>query len=64
MKVLVYFENEKALRKSGIGRAMRHQMTSLSSANQEFTIDPKDNFDMVHINTLYNKSYRLLKKCK
>ena len=64
MKVLVYFENEKALRKSGIGRAMRHQMTSLSSAKQEFTIDPKDNFDMVHINTLYNKSYRLLKKCK
>ena len=43
MKVLVYFENEKALRKSGIGRAMRHQMTSLSSANQEFTINPKDN---------------------
>lgn len=64
MKVLVYFENEKALRKSGIGRAMRHQMSALTSANQDFTISSKDDFDMVHINTLYNKSYRLLKKCK
>lgn len=64
MKVLIYFENEKALRKSGIGRAMAHQMTALTEANQDFTISSKDKYDMVHINTLYNKSYRLLKKCK
>lgn len=64
MKVLVYFENEKALRKSGIGRAMAHQMSALTQANQDFTISSSDQYDMVHINTLYSKSYRLLKKCK
>ena len=64
MKVLVYFENEKALRKSGIGRAMSHQMTALTHAKQDFTINMSDDYDMVHINTLYNRSYSLLKKCK
>ncbi len=63
MKVLIYFENEKALRKSGIGRAMRHQMKALEDVNQPYTINKKDQFDMAHINTLYQKSYHLLKKC-
>lgn len=63
MKVLLYFEGIESIKKSGIGRAMRHQMQALTSANVEFTIDPKDSYDMVHINTLMSKSKRLLKKC-
>ncbi len=64
MKVLIYFENEKIIRKSGIGRAMKHQMIACNLAKQDFTINPKEKYDMAHINTLYNKSYRLLKKCR
>ena len=64
MKVLLYFESIDKIKKSGIGRAMRHQMAALKSAGVDFTIDPKDSYDMVHINTLWNASKRLLKKCK
>lgn len=64
MKVLLYFENADGIKKSGIGRAMRHQMQALESAGVEYTINKEDNFDLAHINTLYTKSKRLLKKCK
>lgn len=63
MKVLLYFESIDKIKKSGIGRAMRHQMQALESAGVDFTIDPNDSYDMVHINTLWGKSKRLLKKC-
>ncbi|MCH5172084.1 MAG: glycosyltransferase family 4 protein [Erysipelotrichales bacterium] len=64
MKVLLYFEKEKALRQSGIGRALRHQKQALESNGIDYTLDPKDSFDIAHINTNFFKSYRLLKKCK
>lgn len=63
MKVLLYFESIDKIKKSGIGRAMRHQMTALKSAGVDFTINPKDTYDMVHINTLWAGSKKLLKKC-
>ena len=63
MKVLLYFEGAEKIKKSGIGRAMRHQMIALTKAGVDFTIDPKDSYDMVHINTLYSKSKKILKKC-
>ena len=62
MKVLLYFEGIEKIKKSGIGRAMRHQMYALKSAGVDFTIDPKDSYDMVHINTLFSKSKKILKK--
>lgn len=64
MKVLLYFESEEKIRKSGIGRALRHQITALKSQNIEYTLSPKDHFDLAHINTYFPKSKRLLKKCK
>ena len=63
MKVLLYFESIDKIKKSGIGRAMRHQITALKSAGVDFTIDPKEEYDMVHINTLWASSKKLLKKC-
>ncbi len=64
MKTLLYFENQNAIKVSGIGRAMRHQKKALSLVNVPFTMDPKDTFDIAHINTIFLKSYRLLKRCK
>ena len=63
MKVLLYFEKANALKQSGIGRALRHQKKALESIGVEVTLDPKDSYDIAHINTLFNKSYKLLKKC-
>jgi 1,2-diacylglycerol-3-alpha-glucose alpha-1,2-glucosyltransferase len=64
MKILLYFNNEKLIRKSGIGRALIHQEKALMLNNVEYTTNPNDSFDVAHINTLYSKSYKVAKKCK
>ncbi|MBQ9899946.1 MAG: glycosyltransferase family 4 protein [Acholeplasmatales bacterium] len=65
MKVLLYFENQKALRQSGIGRALVHQKKALELAGVDYTLNFEDNdYDVVHINTLFFDSYKKLKKCK
>ncbi len=62
MKVLLYFENEKMLSISGIGRAKKHQMMALQSAGVDFTTDPFDDFDILHINTCYLNSAPIINK--
>ncbi|MEG0327012.1 MAG: glycosyltransferase [Erysipelothrix sp.] len=52
MKILLYQRGEKALSKSGIGRAMKHQVRALSTANVSYTTDENDSYDLVHINTV------------
>ena len=51
MKVCLYFENEKTISKSGIGRALKHQMAALKAAGIEYTTDINDTFDILHVNT-------------
>ncbi|MBW9212322.1 MULTISPECIES: glycosyltransferase [Terrabacteria group] len=52
MKVLLYFEGQDALAKSGIGRALQHQMKALSSQGVEYTTNPwAEDYDILHINT-------------
>lgn len=64
MKVLLYFEKEEKIKKSGIGRALRHQIAALTSAGLEYTLDPKDTFDIAHVNTYFPASKRLVKRLK
>lgn len=64
MKVLLYFEGEKVISKSGIGRAMKHQMAALTSQGIEYTTDPNDDYDILHINTIGPGSAPLIKKCR
>lgn len=64
MKVLLYTENEKMLSKSGLGKAIKHQINALKENNIEYTTDPKDDYDIVHINYYGPKSYALAKKAK
>lgn len=64
MKVLLYTENEKMIGKSGLGKAIKHQMKALEENNIEYTTNPKDNYDIVHINFYGPKSYFLAKKAK
>ena len=64
MKVLLYTESEKIVRKSGLGKAIRHQMKALELAGVDYTTNPKDEFDILHINTYFPYSYELAFKTK
>lgn len=64
MKVLLYTENEKIIGKSGLGKAIKHQMEAMKQNNVEFTTNPKDDYDIIHINFYGPKSYELAKKAK
>ena len=64
MKVLLYFEGQEAIKTSGIGRALSHQIRALESQGIEYTLNPKDTYDIAHINTLWAKSGAVLRKCK
>ena len=64
MKILLYTEGFKKVKNSGLGRAIEHQMTALENENIEYTINPKDDYDILHINTWFLKSYFVAKKAK
>lgn len=64
MKILLYFEAQKLISKSGIGRAQEHQMEALRCEGIEYTTNSNDEFDILHINTIGPKSMNLIKKCK
>ena len=64
MKVLLYTEGLKKIGKSGLGKAVKHQIRALEDNGIEYSLDPKDidTCDIVHINFYGIKSYRLAKK--
>ncbi len=62
MKILLYTENEKLNRKSGLGKAIEHQKQALRDEHIDFTTNPKDDYDILHINTWFLKSYFIAKK--
>lgn len=64
MKVLLYFENQKTIRKSGIGRALKHQIKACEMSGIEYTLNPKDTYDIAHINTYMFNSYKVLKRAQ
>lgn len=64
MKVLLYLEAENYFKKSGIGRAIKHQAKALSLVGQDFTTDPNDDYDLVHLNTYGLKSWLLMAKAQ
>lgn len=64
MKVLLYTQNERMIGKSGLGKAIKHQMKALEDENIPYTKNPKDDYDILHINTYFPKSYLLAKKAK
>lgn len=64
MKVLLYSEGMKFIAQSGVGRAIKHQMKALELNNIDYTTDPNDDFDVVHINTTGPMSIYLAKRAK
>ena len=53
---------EKMTSNSGLGKAIKHQMKALESANVEYTTNLKDDYDIIHINFYGPRSYHLAKK--
>lgn len=64
MKVLLYTEGLKQIEKSGLGKAIKHQLKALEENNIEHTTNPDDDYDIVHINFYGPNSYALAKKAK
>lgn len=64
MRVLLYTEGLKTIGKSGLGKAIKHQMKALDNEKIDYTLDPKDDYDILHINTYFPKSYLFAKNAK
>ena len=64
MKVLLYTEGLKVICKSGLGKAINHQIKALEHEKVSYTLDSKDDYDILHINTYFPKSYFFAKKAK
>ena len=52
MKVLLYTEGLKTVGKSGLGKAIKHQQKALEYENIEYTLDPKDDYDILLLSHL------------
>lgn len=57
MKVFFYTELEEKMMISGLGKAIEHQKLAVTEAGIEYTTDPKDDYDILHINTWLPRSY-------
>ncbi len=64
MKILLYTEGLKTISKSGLGKAIKHQMKALEDNKIEYTTNLKDNYDILHINFYGPKSYFYAKKAR
>lgn len=64
MKILLYTELEKTIGKSGLGKAIQHQIRALEENGIEYTKNPRDDYDIAHINWYGIKSYMVAKKAK
>ncbi len=64
MKILLHSDKMDAIEKSGVGRAIKHQMKALELNNVKYTLDPNDDYDIIHINTIFPESYLMGKKAK
>lgn len=64
MKVCLYFEGKELIKTSGIGRALKHQIAACESAGIECTLDPNDDYDILHINTVGVTSLGVIAKAR
>lgn len=64
MRVLLYVGNYKDVEKSGVGMAIRHQKKAMEMVKTPYTTNPNDDYDIVHINTIFPESFLFAKKAK
>lgn len=64
MKVCLYLEGGNLLKKSGIWTALQRQKIALEKAGVEYTLDPRGDYDVIHINTILPRSLFYAKRAK
>lgn len=64
MKILIYNEDYERVKESGVGKAIDHQKKALDLAGVSYTLDPNDDYDIFHINTVFPKSASFAKRAK
>ncbi len=64
MKVCLYLELEEKLKASGLASAINHQRRAMQISGIEYTSDPKEDFDILHLNLIGLKSLHLARKMK
>jgi len=64
MKTLLHTGHYELVKKSGIGRAIKHQMKALELNGIPYTTDSNDSYDVIHINTIFPESYFLCRRAK
>ncbi len=64
MKILIYSGLLKIVSKSGIGEAVRHQRKVLELLEIPYTTDTRDEFDIIHLNTIFPDSLIISKWAK
>jgi 1,2-diacylglycerol-3-alpha-glucose alpha-1,2-glucosyltransferase len=64
MKVLLHSDHLKLIEKSGVGRAIYHQKMALEENNISYTTDKKEDYDIIHINTVFPSSLYMSKLAK
>jgi len=64
MKILLYAEAMKAIKNSGVAKALSHQKKALELNGVDYTLDPNEPYDIAHINTVFPKSYALAKRAR
>ncbi|GGN94450.1 glycosyltransferase [Saccharibacillus kuerlensis] len=64
MKVLLYSGSLKTVNRSGVGEAVRHQREALERLNIDYTMDEREDYDIVHLNTIFPDSLRMARRAK
>lgn len=64
MKILLHSDHLKMVEKSGVGRAIYHQIKALEDNHISFTTNKKEEYDIVHINTVFPSSFLMAKVAK
>lgn len=64
MKILLKTDFFNQVKNSGVGRAIIHQQEALKLNNINYTLNDKEDFDIIHINTIFPKSIKAAKKAK
>lgn len=64
MKILLQTNLLKYIKNSGVGRAIIHQKKALELNNVDYTLDKNDDFDIIHINTIFPSSVKSAKKAR
>ena len=64
MRVLLYVSKFPDVEKSGVGMALRHQKKALDLVGVDYTTNPNDDYDIIHVNTIFPDSILITNKAK